>query len=111
MRRAMSKQAEAEREKRAKIINAEGEYQAAEKLVLAANLIAKEPTALQLRYLQTLTEMGLEQKHDGRLPEPDDLIEALAGREPKAFRSKRCKPCAHNSKQNNNRQGSASISR
>jgi regulator of protease activity HflC (stomatin/prohibitin superfamily) len=82
MRRAMSKQAEAEREKRAKIIHAEGEYQAAEKLVLAASLIAKEPTALQLRYLQTLTEIGVEQNTTVVFPVPINLLEALAGKKP-----------------------------
>ncbi len=85
MRRAMSKQAEAEREKRAKIIHAEGEYQAAEKLVLAANLIAKEPTALQLRYLQTLTEIGVEQNTTVVFPIPMNLIEALAGKKPEGI--------------------------
>jgi len=58
MKRAMAKQAEAERERRAKVIHAEGEYQASEKLVKAADRIAKEPIALQLRYLQTLTEVA-----------------------------------------------------
>jgi len=60
MKRAMSRQAEAEREKRAKIIHAEGELQASENLAMAASKIAKEPVALQLRYLQTLTEIGME---------------------------------------------------
>jgi regulator of protease activity HflC (stomatin/prohibitin superfamily) len=80
MRRAMSKQAEAERERRAKIIHAEGEYQAAEKLVLAAHAIAAEPTALQLRYLQTLTEIGVEQNTTVVFPMPINLFETLAGR-------------------------------
>src|ERR1041384_4149890 len=61
MRRAMSRQAEAEREKRAKVIHAEGEYQASERLLAAARVIAVEPVAVQLRYLQTLTEIGVEQ--------------------------------------------------
>jgi len=60
MKRAMAKQAEAERERRAKVVNAEGEYQAAEKMVQAAAMIAKEPIALQLRYLQTMREMASE---------------------------------------------------
>ncbi len=60
MKRAMAKQAEAERERRAKVVNAEGEFQAAEKMVQAAALIAKEPIALQLRYLQTMREMASE---------------------------------------------------
>lgn len=80
MRRAMSKQAEAEREKRAKIIHAEGEYQAAEKLVLAANQIAAEPVALQLRYLQTLTDIGVEQNTTVVFPVPVNLFEALTGK-------------------------------
>jgi regulator of protease activity HflC (stomatin/prohibitin superfamily) len=57
MKRAMAKQAEAERERRAKVVNAEGEFQAAEKMVQAAAMISKEPIALQLRYLQTMREM------------------------------------------------------
>jgi regulator of protease activity HflC (stomatin/prohibitin superfamily) len=79
MRRAMSKQAEAEREKRAKIIHAEGEYQAAEKLVSAASTIAAEPVAIQLRYLQTLTEIGVEQNTTVVFPIPIQLFEALTG--------------------------------
>jgi regulator of protease activity HflC (stomatin/prohibitin superfamily) len=80
MRRAMSRQAEAEREKRAKIIHAEGEYQAAEKLVSAANAIAAEPVALQLRYLQTLTEIGVERNTTVVFPVPINLVEALLDR-------------------------------
>jgi regulator of protease activity HflC (stomatin/prohibitin superfamily) len=79
MRRAMSKQAEAEREKRAKIIHAEGEYQAAEKLVSAASAIAAEPVAIQLRYLQTLTEIGVEQNTTVVFPIPIQLLEAMTG--------------------------------
>jgi regulator of protease activity HflC (stomatin/prohibitin superfamily) len=79
MRRAMSRQAEAEREKRAKIIHAEGEYQAAEKLLSAARTIAKEPVAVQLRYLQTLTEIGVEQNTTVVFPIPMDLIQTLTG--------------------------------
>ncbi|MGA9767883.1 MAG: slipin family protein [Blastocatellia bacterium] len=77
MRRAMSRQAEAEREKRAKIIHAEGEYQASEKLLAAARTIAAEPIALQLRYLQTLTEIGVEQNTTVVFPIPVDIIHAL----------------------------------
>ena len=77
MRRAMSRQAEAEREKRAKIIHAEGEYQAAEKLVSAANTIASEPVAIQLRYLQTLTEIGVEQNTTVVFPIPVQFLDAL----------------------------------
>jgi len=65
MQRAMAKQAEAEREKRAKIIHADGEFQAAAKLAEAAAVVSKEPVAIQLRYLQTLTEIGVEKKHHG----------------------------------------------
>jgi regulator of protease activity HflC (stomatin/prohibitin superfamily) len=79
MRRAMSRQAEAEREKRAKIIHAEGEYQAAEKLVSAAGAIAAEPVAIQLRYLQTLTEIGVEQNTTVVFPIPIQLFEAMTG--------------------------------
>ena len=74
MKRAMAKQAEAERERRAKIIHAEGEYQASEKLVKAADRIAKEPIALTLRYLQTLTEVATEKNSTTLFPIPIDLI-------------------------------------
>jgi regulator of protease activity HflC (stomatin/prohibitin superfamily) len=74
MQRAMAKQAEAEREKRAKIIHADGEYQAAAKLAEAAGVIAKEPVAIQLRYLQTLTEIGVEQNTTVIFPIPIDLL-------------------------------------
>jgi regulator of protease activity HflC (stomatin/prohibitin superfamily) len=74
MQRAMAKQAEAEREKRAKIIHAEGEFQAAAKLSEAANVINKEPMALQLRYLQTLTEIGVEKNTTVVFPVPIDIL-------------------------------------
>jgi len=74
MKRAMAKQAEAERERRAKIIHAEGEYQASEKLVKAADRIAKQPTSLQLRYLQTLTEVAVEKNSTILFPLPIDLV-------------------------------------
>jgi len=74
MKRAMAKQAEAERERRAKIIHAEGEYQASEKLVKAAERIAKQPTSLQLRYLQTLTEVAVEKNSTILFPLPIDLV-------------------------------------
>ena len=77
MRRAMSRQAEAEREKRAKIIHAEGEYQASERLLAAARIIAVEPVAVQLRYLQTLTEIGVEQNTTVVFPIPLDMIKAF----------------------------------
>jgi regulator of protease activity HflC (stomatin/prohibitin superfamily) len=74
MKRAMAAQAESERERRAKIINAEGEFQAAEKLVQAAALIAKEPAALQLRYLQSMREIASERSTMTILPIPLDLL-------------------------------------
>jgi len=74
MKRAMARQAEVERERRAKIINAEGEYQAAEKLVMAAQQIASQPVALQLRYLQALTEVATEQNSTTIFPVPIDLL-------------------------------------
>ena len=74
MKRAMAKQAEVERERRAKIINAEGEFQAAEKLVMAAQKIATQPIALQLRYLQTLSEIATEKNSTTIFPVPIDLL-------------------------------------
>ncbi len=74
MQRAMAKQAEAEREKRAKIIHADGEFQASAKLAEAAGVINTEPLALQLRYLQTLTEIGVEKNTTVIFPIPIDLI-------------------------------------
>lgn len=74
MQRAMARQAEAEREKRAKIIHAEGEYQAAQTLQEAAALLATQPAAIQLRYLQTLTEIGVEQNSTIIFPLPIDII-------------------------------------
>ncbi len=77
MQRAMAKQAEAEREKRAKIIHADGEFQAADKLAAAAQVIARQPVALQLRYLQTLTEIGVEKNNTLVFPLPVNLIDAI----------------------------------
>jgi regulator of protease activity HflC (stomatin/prohibitin superfamily) len=74
MKRAMAKQAEVERERRAKVINAEGEYQAAEKLVMAAEKISAQPIALQLRFLQTLTEVAAEHNSTTVFPIPIDLV-------------------------------------
>lgn len=74
MKRAMARQAEAERERRAKIINAEGEFQAAQKLAEAASIIAKYPQALQLRYLQTLREVASERNSTTIFPLPIDLV-------------------------------------
>jgi regulator of protease activity HflC (stomatin/prohibitin superfamily) len=75
MQRAMARQAEAEREKRAKIIHAEGEFEASQKLADAAQTIATQPVALQLRYLQTLTEIGVEKNTSIIFPLPIDIID------------------------------------
>jgi regulator of protease activity HflC (stomatin/prohibitin superfamily) len=74
MQRAIAKQAEAEREKRAKIIHAEGEFQAAEKLTQAANVISANPVALQLRFLQTLAEIAVEKNSTTIFPVPIDIL-------------------------------------
>ncbi len=90
MQRAMARQAEAERERRAKIINAEGEYQAAERLKDAALVIASQPIALQLRYLQTLLEIGTTNSTTIVFPAPIDLLRPFtrdAGREEAEARS------------------------
>jgi len=79
MQRAMAKQAEAEREKRAKIIHAEGELQASAQLAQAAKMIGSQPATLQLRYLQTLTEIAVEKNSTIIFPLPIDLIEPLLG--------------------------------
>jgi len=84
MKRAMAKQAEAERERRAKIVNAEGEYQAAEKMVQAAAMISKEPIALQLRFLQTMREISSEHNTTTFLPVPIDLFTPFMKGPPKA---------------------------
>ncbi|MBU1486750.1 slipin family protein [bacterium] len=77
MKRAMAKQAEAERERRAKIIAAEGEYQASEKLNAAAGVISKNPIGIQLRYLQTLSEIATENNSVTVFPLPIDLLKAF----------------------------------
>jgi regulator of protease activity HflC (stomatin/prohibitin superfamily) len=77
MKRAMARQAEAERERRAKIINAEGELQASEKLAQAARIIGAEPAAIQLRYLQTVTEIASENNSTTIFPLPIDLFRGL----------------------------------
>jgi regulator of protease activity HflC (stomatin/prohibitin superfamily) len=79
MLRAMAKQAEAEREKRAKIIHAEGEFAASQRLTDAAHVLSAEPITLQLRYLQTLTEIGVEKNTTIVFPLPLDIISALTG--------------------------------
>ena len=79
MQRAIARQAEAERERRAKVINAEGEYQAAARLAEAAAVIAREPAALQLRYLQTLAEIATENNSTTIFPVPIDFLRAFMG--------------------------------
>jgi len=79
MQRSMAKQAEAERERRAKVINAEGEYQAAEKLAEAAEIISEHPVALQLRYLQTMREMAAEQNTTTIFPFPMEFLRPFSG--------------------------------
>ncbi len=81
MKRAMAKQAEAERERRAKIVNAEGEFQAAEKMVQAASMMSAQPIALQLRFLQTMREISSEHNTTTFLPVPIDLFSAFIKRE------------------------------
>ena len=85
MKRAMARQAEAERERRAKIINAEGELQASAKLAQAARVIGAEPVAIQLRYLQTVTEIASEKNSTTFFPIPIDLLKGLfeGGRAPR----------------------------
>jgi len=77
MRRAMARQAEAEREKRAKLIHAEGEFAASARLAEASSILAREPAAIQLRYLQTLTEIAAEKNSTILFPLPLDLIRPL----------------------------------
>src|SRR5436309_1908019 len=85
MKRAMAKQAEAERERRAKVVNAEGEFQAAEKMVQAAAMMSKEPIALQLRFLQTMREISSEHNTTTFLPIPLELFTPLMKKnEPKS---------------------------
>ena len=81
MQRAMAKQAEAEREKRAKIIHAEGEFQAAARLSDAAEIIGRQPATLQLRYLQTLTEIGSEKNTTIIFPLPIELMKTFLGKD------------------------------
>ncbi|MEK7825111.1 MAG: slipin family protein, partial [Nitrospirota bacterium] len=80
MLRAIAKQAEAERERRAKVIHAEGEFQAAQKLFDAAEIIGRNPAAVQLRFLQTLTEVATEKNSTIIFPVPIDLIDAFLKR-------------------------------
>jgi regulator of protease activity HflC (stomatin/prohibitin superfamily) len=80
MVRAIARQAEAERERRAKVIHAEGEQQAAEKLVQAAQMLAQRPEAMQLRYLQTLTQIANERVSTIVFPVPVDILSAVLPR-------------------------------
>ncbi len=80
MQRAMAKQAEAEREKRSKVIHAEGEFQAAQRLADASNVLASSPAALQLRYLQTLAEIATEHSSTILFPIPIDILRPFYGR-------------------------------
>jgi regulator of protease activity HflC (stomatin/prohibitin superfamily) len=84
MQRAMARQAEAERERRAKVINAEGEFQAAARLAEAADVLARNPAALQLRYLQTMSELGAGQGSTVIVPMPLDLLKPLMAPPPAA---------------------------
>ena len=77
MQRAMARQAEAERERRAKIINAEGEFQAAERLAEAGRIMSAQPATLQLRFLQTLSEVATERNSTIIFPVPIDLIQTF----------------------------------
>ena len=85
MKRSMSRQAEAERERRARVITAEGEYQASEKLAQAAHVLAREPAALQLRLLQTMVEVAAEKNNSLVLPVPIELLRFFSGGAPTAL--------------------------
>jgi regulator of protease activity HflC (stomatin/prohibitin superfamily) len=80
MQRAMAKQAEAERERRAKVVHAEGEFQASQKLLEAANIISMNPVSLQLRFLQTLTEVAVDKNSTILFPVPIDILEPFLKR-------------------------------
>jgi regulator of protease activity HflC (stomatin/prohibitin superfamily) len=83
MQRAMAKQAEAEREKRSKVIHAEGEFQAAQRLAEAARVLSSEESALQLRYLQTLSEIATENSSTTIFPVPIDILRPFYERQKK----------------------------
>ena len=106
MQRAISRQAEAERERRAKIIAADGEFQAAEKLSQAANIISQNPATLQLRYLQTLVEIGVNNSIDDRLPAADRPDQAAWSSH---MRASSVPPPAHPSSPPPERSGAAAI--
>ncbi len=97
MQRAMARQAEAEREKRAKIIHAEGEFQASQQLAMAAEVINQNPVTIQLRYLQTLTEIGVEKNTTIIFPLPIELIGALMGGVPQNGRAPVASPAPRGS--------------
>jgi regulator of protease activity HflC (stomatin/prohibitin superfamily) len=82
----MARQAEAERDRRAKVIHAEGEFQAASRLRDAASLIEEHPMAMQMRFLQTLVQVGAENNSTIVFPVPLDLVSALIGERPRALR-------------------------
>ena len=88
MKRAIARQAEAERERRAKVIHAEGELQASEKLAAAAKVLGAEPAAIQLRYLSTLAEISTEKTTTIVFPVPITLLEGLSGWSKKYSESK-----------------------
>ena len=92
MVRAIARQAEAERERRSKIIHAEGEYMAAEKLAMAAATIQREPVAIQLRYLQTLVEIGAEKNTTVVFPLPVDIFSSIGRVLERAAEEPRVKP-------------------
>jgi len=92
MQRAIARQAEAERERRAKIINSEGEFQAAQKLTDAADIISTNPASLQLRYLQTLLEIGSNQNTTVVFPLPMDVLEPFIGRSDHKTGGSKAKP-------------------
>ncbi|HEU4706416.1 MAG TPA: slipin family protein [Solirubrobacterales bacterium] len=92
MQRAIARQAEAERERRAKIINSEGEFQAAQKLTDAADIISTNPASLQLRYLQTLLEIGTNQNTTVVFPLPMDVLEPFIGRSDHKAGGSKAKP-------------------
>ncbi len=89
MKRAMARQAEAERDRRAKVINAEGEYQAAEKLAAASEIIGERPYALQMRYLQTLSEVAAENNSTTLFPIPIDLFKPFLNMAERTQQSKK----------------------
>jgi regulator of protease activity HflC (stomatin/prohibitin superfamily) len=111
MQRAMARQAEAERERRAKIINAEGEFQAAERLFDAAEIIGRNPAALQLRYLQTLIEVGGNENSTIVFPLPIDLLKPLLAPTEAEATGERPKPAGENRLEGDKTPGELPVSR